>query len=130
MAPGLQRLALAIWLGGGLAVLYGTRGIFSAAESPEQAGHFAGAVLRSFRFLQLAALVAWFVSLRAAHVASTLAALFTVVAFPVDARLHRMRAFDPTDPRRKSFGPLHGVSVLLLIGQVVAAAVGLLPGRQ
>lgn len=126
MTPALQRLALALWLGGGLAVLYGTRGIFAAARTRQEAGLFAGAVLRSFRWLQLAALLLWFASLRAARIPSAVAALCTVLSFPVDARLHRMRELDPADPRRKSFGPLHGLSVLLLIAQVLAAALGLL----
>ena len=130
MASSLQKLALAIWLGGGLAVLYGTRGIFAVASTRREAGVFAAAVLRSFRWLQLAALLLWFISVRAAHIASAAAALFTILEFPVDAGLHRMRDLDPADPRRKSFGPLHGVSVLLLVGQVLAAAAGLLLGAQ
>ena len=126
MTPGLQRLALALWLGGGLAVPYGTRAIFAAARTRQEAGLFAGAVLRGYHWLQLAALLLWFASLGAARLPSAAAALCTVLSFPVDARLHRMRDLEPADPRRKGFGPLHGLSVLLLIAQVLAAAAGLL----
>lgn len=131
MAFGLQAFALAIWFGGGLAVLYGTRGIFRVAGSRQEAGIFAGAVLRNFRWLQIAAVAMWFAApffgtLGRTRFCSTLAALFTVLSWPVDARLHRMRDLDPADPLRKRWGVLHGISVLLLIGQVLAAGAGLI----
>ena len=44
----LLRFALAIWVGGGLRRVSGTRSIFRAAETRRQGGVFSGAVLASF----------------------------------------------------------------------------------
>ena len=58
---------LAIWFGGGLAVLFSTRAIFRAAETRAQGGLFSGAVLASFSRLRWAAVgltaIAWLLGL-------------------------------------------------------------------
>ena len=127
----LSALALSIWFGGGLAMLYATRALFSAASTREEAGHFAGSILRSFRFLQVAAIALWFAAsffkpFGYMRLFATLSALFTAASLPIDARLHQLRALPRDDPRRKPFGPLHGVSVLLLVAQVICAGAGLI----
>ncbi|MGZ6142857.1 MAG: hypothetical protein ACXWLM_05940, partial [Myxococcales bacterium] len=120
----LRNLALAVFFGGGLAVLFGTRALFAAADSRKQGGHFSGALLRSFEILRVAALVA----LAIASVLSRGYAVHTAIfgglvagGVLVDRRLRALRAeiggsteaLDPADPRRRRFGSLHGVSVIL-----------------
>lgn len=139
MALHLQAFALALWFGGGLSMLYGTRAVFAVAESRRQAGHFSGAILLGFRWLQLAAAILFVAAAfsglpRASVVAGEVALFCTIVGFVVDRWLRALReeiggsteGLDPSDPRRKRWGALHGASVTLLIGQVLAAAVGLL----
>ena len=132
----LRNLALAVFFGGGLSTVFATRAIFRIADSRKQGGHFSGAVLRSFQLVRVAAYVALALSTRFVHgsLAAPLAlgALFVVETF-IDRHLRKLRAqiggstegLDPKDPRRKQFGLLHGVSVLLLMAQTLVAAVAL-----
>ena len=133
----LLRFALAIWVGGGLAVLLGTRSIFRAAETRGQGGLFSGAVLRSFFELRWAAVAltaaAWAFSRTPALWWASAAAALTIVQAPLDARIRALReqlggsteGLDASDPRRKRWGALHGGSVLLLLAQIACAAAGL-----
>jgi hypothetical protein len=137
-ALALRALALAIWFGGGLAMLFATRGIFAVAESRKQAGRFSGAALMRYQLLRGAAAVllggAAFLGARGVPTLLGLAAiLLQLFSAPVDARLRALRdelggsteGLEPGDRRRKLFGALHGVSVLLLLAQVAVAGVGL-----
>ena len=137
MGPALRTLGLSIWFGGGIAVLFGTRAVFAAAGSRKQGGLFSGALLRSFDWLRLPALCAICAAVllgpHKAGVAVLLANLY-VAGVLVDLRLRRLRdalggsteGLEAGDPRRKRFGALHGVSVLLLLAQIAAAGFGLL----
>jgi hypothetical protein len=133
----LLRFALAIWVGGGVAVLLATRSIFRVAETRRQGGLFSGAVLGSFFELRWAAVAltaaGWALSRMPALWWATAAAALTIVQAPLDARIRALRVqlggsaegLDASDPRRKRWGALHGASVLLLLGQIACAAVGL-----
>lgn len=133
----LLRFALALWFGGGLAVVLGTRAIFGAAETRRQGGHFSGAVLESFFPLRWAAValtaIAWLWPRSAPTFWATAAALLTVLHGPLDARVRRLReelggsteGLGEGDPRRKRWGALHGASVLMLLGQLACGAAGL-----
>jgi hypothetical protein len=133
----LLRFALAIWAGGGLAVVLGTRSIFRAAETRSQGGLFSGAVLGSFFRLRWAAVAltaaAWAFPRTPALGWATAAAALTIVHAPLDGRIRALReqlggsteGLDAADPRRKRWGALHGASVLLLLAQIACAAVGL-----
>jgi hypothetical protein len=133
----LLRFALAIWAGGGVAVLLGTRSIFRAAETRRQGGLFSGAVLRSFFKLRWAAValtvVAWAFPRTPALWWATAAAALTVAHAPLDVRIRALReqlggstdGLDASDPHRKRWGALHAASVLLLLAQIASAGVGL-----
>ncbi len=133
----LRNLALAVFFGGGLATLLATRALFRAAESRKQGGYFSGAVLRSFQELRWWALVALIAVLhwRPLPDKAVAAALVVLAAAgaAVDRRIRSLRdqiggsteGLAADDPRRKRFGALHGVSVLLLIAQTLIAAAAL-----
>jgi hypothetical protein len=133
----LLRFALAIWVGGGLLAVFGTRSIFRAAETRRQGGLFSGAVLASFSRLRWAAValtaIAWVLSRSSGLGWATAAAVLTVAHAPLDRRIRALRdqlggsaeGLEASDPRRKRWGALHGASVLLLLAQIAAAAVGL-----
>ncbi len=137
MGPVLLRFALSIWFGGGLAVLFATRAIFRAAETRRQGGIFSGAVLASFFGLRWAAValtvVGWLFVRAWPTYWATAAAIFTIAHAPLDAGIRRFRdqiggsteGLAPDDPRRKRWGALHGVSVLLLMAQITCGAIGL-----
>ncbi len=142
MGSSLQGLALSLWFGGGLATLYGTRAIFAVADNRKQAGIFSGAILAAYRLLQGAAVVlfvaAAFAGLRRGErIAGGVLVLFTVTGFLVDSRLRRLRreiggsteGLDAADPRRKRWGALHGISVLLLVAQVALAGIAVVVRR-
>ena len=131
------RFALALWVGGGLAVVFGTRSIFRAAETRRQGGLFSGAVLGSFAKLRWAAValtaIAWPLSRSAPLYWATAAAVLTLAHAPLDARIRALReqlggsteGLAADDPRRKRWGALHGASIVLLLAQIASAAVGL-----
>jgi hypothetical protein len=133
----LLRFALAVWAGGGLTVVLGTRSIFRAASSRREGGLFSGAVLSAFSGLRWAAValtaIAWLFPRLPALWWASAAALLTVAHAPLDARIRALRGelggstegLQPSDPRRKRWGALHGASVLLLLAQIACAAVGL-----
>lgn len=142
MASSLQALALSLWFGGGLSMLYGTRAIFAVADTRRQAGLFSGAILASYRLLQGAAVVLFAGAAlagldRGQRIAGAVLVLFTLVGFFVDYRLRLLRreiggsteGLEAGDPRRKRFGALHGVSVLLLVAQVALAGIALVLKR-
>ena len=138
LAISLRTLALALWFGGGLALLTGARAIFRVADSRKQGGLFSGAVLQSFFKLRLGgvglALASFALGARGLPSWLALAAcVFTLAALPLDRSLVKLRdelggsteGLPAGDPRRKRFGALHGVSVLLLLAQVLCAGAGL-----
>lgn len=135
----LRELALALWFGGGLAMLVATRAIFAGAPDRPLAGRISGLVLLRYQLPRGMAAVALGASaLLGTRGSATLLGLFAIVlqlvAAPVDNKLRALR-FDlaeapPEDPRRRTFGALHGVSVLLLLAQIAAAGAGLALPRE
>ena len=130
----LRELALALWFGGGLAMLVATRAIFAAAPDRPLAGRISGAVLLRYQLLRGLSAVALggsaLLGVRGpATVLGLVGILLQLVSSPIDTRLRRLRAAltdaPPDDPRRRTFGALHGVSVLLLLAQIAAAGAGL-----
>ena len=138
LARALLGSGLSLWLGGGLALLRGTSALFAAAPTRREGGVYSGALLASFRAWQaLAVVLCGLGALLGARGAGLLfaaaAALALVASLPADAALRKLRAqiggttegLPAGDPRRKTWGRLHGLSVLLLLAQVSAAGVGL-----
>ncbi len=141
LALGLRSLALAVWFGGGLAMLLATRAIFARAGSRTLAGTISGEALLRFQLLRgLAAVLLGGSALLGARGLATLLGLGCILlqlaASLADTRLRKLRTeiggstegLAEDDPRRKQFGMLHGVSVLLLLAQIALAAVALLLG--
>lgn len=139
LAAGMRALAFSIWFGGGLAMLLATRAIFARAGSRALAGTISGDALLRFQVLRgiAAVLLGGSALLGARSLATVLGLgciLFQLAASPVDAKLRRLRAeiggstegLEEGDPRRRLFGALHGVSVLLLLAQIALAAVALI----
>src|SRR6059058_4937505 len=134
-AAALRSLSLALWFGGGLAIFFATSAVFAKAESRKLAGDFAGAILlRTNRLRILAALLFVLAAvLGASGPANWLGAgclLLQAAAIPVDAATRRLRraiggevdALADSDPRRRRFGALHGIAMLLLLLQVLLGA--------
>jgi hypothetical protein len=134
----LRSLALAVWFGGGLATLFATSAVFARAESRKVAGDFAGAILLRTNRLRILAALSFGLSflLGAAGPATWLGGgclILGVAAIPVDVATRRIRrelggdldALAPGDPRRRRFGALHGLAMLLLVLQVLLGAAGL-----
>jgi hypothetical protein len=137
-AIALRGLSLATWFGGGIATMLATSAVFARAESRKIAGDFAGAILRRTNFLRDAAVVVFVVAvLLGARGASTwlggACVLLQLAAVPVDAATRTLRrdlggnveALTADDARRRRFGALHGVAMLLLLLQIVAAGIGI-----
>jgi hypothetical protein len=131
----LRSLALAVWFGGGIATILATSAVFARAESRKLAGDLAGAILLRTNLLRsIAALVfASAVLLGASGPATWLGAgclLLQVAAIPIDAATRKIRrelggnvdALAAEDPRRRRFGALHGLAMLLLLLQVLLGA--------
>lgn len=142
LAAGLRSLALGIWFGGGLAMLLATRAIFARAGSRALAGSISGEALLRFQLLRgLAAVLLGAAALLGARSLATVLGLGCILlqlaSSPVDSRLRKLRTdlggstegLADDDPRRKQFGVLHGVSVLLLLAQIALAAAALLLAR-
>jgi hypothetical protein len=137
-AIALRSLSLAVWFGGGIATVLATSAVFARAESRKTAGDFAGAILRRTNGLRGIAAICFVVAvlLGARGAATWLGAIcvgLQIVAIPVDFATRKIRrevggsidTLAASDPRRRRFGALHGVAMLLLVVQVVASAVGL-----
>jgi hypothetical protein len=138
VAFALRSIALAIWAAGGASTLLATSAIFARAETRKQAGDFAGAVLVRSLWLRLAAIALQILALLLgvrgiANWFALGAAILTAAESTVQQTVRRMRrdlggsvdALDADDPRRRRFGALHGVAMLLLLGQIVLGLIGL-----
>src|SRR5467141_1501635 len=134
----LRSLALAVWFGGGIATILATSAVFARAESRKVAGDLAGAILLRTNRLRGVAAVVFGISvlLGAAGIATWLGGgclLLQAAAIPVDAATRRIRralggnvdALRGDDPRRRRFGALHALAMLLLVLQVILAGAGL-----
>ncbi len=126
----------AVWFGAGAFILLVARAVFGAAKDPTIAANVVGVMLGRWHYIALLAplVLMAFEWPRARTI--VLSFLFGAVVMAtsealIDVRIRAIRAesiipissLSATDPIRRHFGMLHGVSSLLLIGQVLVAAV-------
>ncbi|MFP5245653.1 MAG: hypothetical protein ACLGH0_03080 [Thermoanaerobaculia bacterium] len=132
----LQRLIAAIWLGSAVFLMLAASAAFRAAGNPTVAADVVGSMLTRWHYISLAApLLLFAIEMRRVR-RFVLVVLFACILLGaaqsfVDLRIRAIRAsssisiseLDRTDPVRRSFGALHGLSMLLLLLQAVGAAV-------
>jgi len=137
------RLVSALWLGAGAFILLAAPAVFSAAGSPAEAANAVGAMLSRWHYLSLLApAILLTLEWRDART-RIVAVLFTAILFAAtqvfaDIRIRQIRndsivaisSLEPTDPVRRHFGVLHGISSLLLILETLAAAAFLVLDRD
>jgi hypothetical protein len=116
-------LIAAFWFGGGVFLIIAASAAFRAAGSPTDAGNVVGALLTRWHYIALGApllllAIEWRRMRSAVIVLVFFAILFAAVESLVDIRIHAMRMSGD----RRFFGMLHGISSLLLLGQVLVAA--------
>jgi hypothetical protein len=132
----ISRLVAALWLGSAFFLItVGAPAAFRAAPNPTAAADVVGAMLTRWHYFALLAPIvllalAWRRA-KTALIALLLAAIVLAAAQAlVDVRIRQVRAQSPvaishlarTDPVRRHFGMLHGLSSILLLLQAVAAA--------
>lgn len=131
----ITRLIQAIWLGSGVFLLLTASAAFNAASNTTDAANVVGAVLVRWHYIALfAPLLLMFLEWRRSRpvmlVILFIAVLFASFQGLLDTRIRMIRdssaapisSLSTGDPARRQFGMLHGMSSMLLIGQVIAAA--------
>jgi hypothetical protein len=139
----LGRLLGGLWFGAGLFILIVAPAVFAAAGSPTSAANVVGAILTRWHYISLLVpailLVTEWRNARGRIVAVLFAGiLLGASAAMIDIRIREIRVQSPRpisslsagDPLRRRFGMLHGVSALLLVAQVLAAATLLFMDRE
>jgi hypothetical protein len=140
----LTRFIHALWLGSGVfLIVVAAPAAFRAAPNATAAADVVGAMLSKWHYLALAApLALLFLDWKRARVSVLvivfIAILMAALQVMVDLRIRSIRArsivpiseLSRTDPVRKQFGLLHGLSSLLLLGQVFAAATALAVDKE
>jgi hypothetical protein len=109
---------------------------FRAAPNATAAADIVGAMLSRWHYIALAAPIAlFFIELtrirRVVIIVAFTALLLAATQAVIDLRIRQIRmssriaisSLDPADPVRRRFGALHGVSMMLLVAQAIAAAV-------
>jgi hypothetical protein len=137
--PVLRVLALAFWFGGGVATFLATSAVFAKATDRKSAGDLAGAILsrtnrgRYVTLFVMSTELMWppFDRVWGAGFVCGILQCVAVVADLLTRRVRRMAggnidSLPPGDPRRRRFAALHGVAMLVLLLQVLAAGAGLL----
>jgi hypothetical protein len=131
----ITRLIRALWLGSGVFLLLTANAAFNAAGTTTDAANVVGAVLTRWHYIALLApLLLMFLEWRRSR-PIMLVILFIAVMLAsfqalLDTRIRMIRgssyvpisSLPSDDPVRRQFGILHGMSSILLIGQVIAAA--------
>jgi hypothetical protein len=131
----LQRLIAALWLGSAFFLMLSASAAFSAAGNTSNAADVVGSILTRWHYIALAAPLALFaLELRRAR-PLILIVLFVAILLAagqsfVDLRIRAIRQSSPiaiseldrTDPVRRRFGALHGISMMLLLSQAILAA--------
>ena len=137
----LQRLIAALWLGSAFFLMLSAQAVFRAAGNTSLAADVVGSMLTRWHYIALAAPLALFaLDLRRAR-PFILIVLFVAILLAagqsfVDLRIRSIRASSPvpistldrTDPVRRRFGALHGLSMMLLLAQTLIAAGVVLAG--
>lgn len=131
----VARLIAALWFGSAFFLMLAASAAFRAAPNATAAADVVGAMLARWHYIALAAPLALFAfELRNAR-RVVLIVLFAAIVLAaaqafVDLRIRAIRVSSPvsiseldrSDPVRRRFGALHGVSMLLLLLQTIAAA--------
>lgn len=137
----MYRLIAALWLGSAFFLMLSAQAAFRAAGNTSIAADVVGAMLTRWHYIALAAPLALFaLELRRAR-PLILVVLFVAIVLAatqsfVDLRIRSIRASSPvpissldrTDPVRRRFGALHGMSMALLLAQTIVAAGVVLAG--
>jgi len=137
----LQRLIAALWLGSAFFLMLSAQAAFRAAGNTSLAADVVGSMLTRWHYIALAAPLALFaLELRRVR-PLILIVLFVAIVLAagqsfVDLRIRSIRASSPvsissldrTDPVRRRFGALHGLSMMLLLAQTLIAATAVLAG--
>jgi hypothetical protein len=131
----ITRLIQALWLGSGVFLILTASAAFNAASNTTDAANVVGAVLTRWHYIALLApLALMFLEWRrsrpimlvilfvAVLLASFQALLDTRIRMIRDSSIAPISSLSADDPVRRQFGMLHGMSSMLLIGQVIAAA--------
>lgn len=129
------RLIQALWLGSGVFLMLSASAAFNAASNTTDAANVVGAMLTRWHYIALFAplllmLLEWRRSRPVMLVLLFIAILLASFQALLDTRIRIIRgmsivpisSLSPNDPVRRQFGMLHGLSSLLLIGEVIAAA--------
>ena len=139
----LQRLIAALWLGSAFFLMLSASAAFRAAGNTSIAADVVGSMLTRWHYIALAVPLALFaLELRRSR-PLILIVLFVAVLLAagqsfVDLRIRAIRQSSPvpistldrTDPVRKRFGALHGLSMVLLLTQAILAAAVVLSARD
>lgn len=133
---GIQRLIAAIWLGSGVFLMLSASAAFRAAGNTSVAADVVGSMLTRWHYIALAApLILFAIELRRVRRLLVLllfaAVLLAAAQAFVDLKIRSIRhssvvpvsSLSPEDPVRRTFGALHGASMLLLTLQVLSAAI-------
>ncbi len=137
----LQRLIAALWLGSAFFLMLSASAAFRAAGNTSVAADVVGSMLTRWHYIALAAPLALLaLELRRAR-PLILIVLFVAIVLAagqsfVDLRIRSIRASSPiaisnldrSDPVRRRFGALHGLSMVLLLAQTLIAASVVLAG--
>lgn len=138
------RFIHALWLGSGVFLMaIAAPAAFRMAPNSGVAGDIVGAMMSRWHYIALAApLLLLFLDWRRGRV-HVLAIVFVAIVFAagqaaVDLRIRAMRNSSPIpigqldreDPLRRAFGRLHGLSSMLMLGQVICAALALALDRE
>ena len=132
----LASLVHALWLGSGAFIILVAPAVFRAAGDPTTAADVVGALLTRWHYIALIApllllALEWRRERPIVMAIIFMAVLMAAAEGIIDVRIRAIRlsssapisALAPSDPVRRHFGLLHGLSSLLLLAQVVAAAV-------
>ena len=140
----LTRFIHALWLGSGVFLIaVAAPSAFRAAPNSTIAADVVGAMLSKWHYIALAAPLALLIlDWKRARVMILgivfVAILFAAMQAFVDLRIRAIRAASPVpigelsrqDPVRRQFGMLHGLSSMLLLAQVIAAAAALAVDKE
>ncbi len=133
----VYRLISSLWLGGAVFLAaIAAPAAFSAASNTTEAANFVGAMLTRWHYLALLAPLILLIMQWSRPRAWAVLVLFLAIVFAsgeamIDLRIRNMRlhmavpisSLPPDSAVRRHFGALHGTSVLLLLGQIAAAAI-------
>ena len=139
-ARALASFGLALWFGGGVGTLMATRVVFAQTSGTPLAGSLAAGLLKRYTLLTSVALAlligSWLLGLRGLITAAWVAGgvLFLISELVIWPAVRRLRVamggsrdnVPKEDPRRRRFGLLHGISMLLIFLELVCAAAALL----